>query len=199
VAVVGAGPAGLAVALSSAQRGHHVTLFEANDFLGGQFDLARRIPGNEEFNETIRYFSTMLGKHGVDVRLGSRVSAADLTGYDEVVLATGVAPRLPAIPGIDHPKVLTYGEAITGAKPVGKTVAVVGAGGIGFDVSELLVTDQSPTHERQSLKEWKAEWGVADPPEPLQAQGADHSATGRAGPGGLPAPAHQGPPGQAAW
>ncbi|MDT5218712.1 MAG: 2,4-dienoyl-CoA reductase [Mycobacterium sp.] len=172
VAVVGAGPAGLAVAVSSAQRGHHVTLFEANDFLGGQFDLARRIPGKEEFNETIRYFSTMLGKHGVDVRMGSRVSAADLTGYDEVVLATGVAPRLPAIPGIDHPKVLTYVEAITGAKPVGKTVAVVGAGGIGFDVSELLVTDQSPTHERQSLKEWKAEWGVADPPESLHAQGA---------------------------
>jgi NADH:flavin oxidoreductase / NADH oxidase family/Pyridine nucleotide-disulphide oxidoreductase len=117
-----------AVAVSSAQRGHHVTLFEANDFLGGHFDLARRIPGQEEFNETIRYFSTMLGKHGVDVRLGSRVRAADLTGYDEVVLATGVAPRLPAIPGIDHPKVVTYVEAITGAKPVGKTVAVVGGG-----------------------------------------------------------------------
>jgi 2,4-dienoyl-CoA reductase (NADPH2) len=163
VAVVGAGPAGLATAVNAAQRGHHVTLFEANDFIGGQFDMARRIPGKEEFNETIRYFTTMLDKHAVVVRLGARVSAAQLTGYDDVVLATGVAPRIPAIPGIDHPMVLTYAEAITGVKPVGKTVAVIGAGGIGFDVSEFLVTDSSPTHEPQGLKEWKAEWGAADP------------------------------------
>jgi 2,4-dienoyl-CoA reductase (NADPH2) len=107
----------------------------------------------------------MLTKLGVTVRLGTRVSAEDLTGYEDVVLATGVAPRIPAIPGIAHPKVLTYAEAITGAKPVGKSVAVVGAGGIGFDVSELLVTEHSPTHERQGLKEWKAEWGVVDPQE----------------------------------
>ncbi|HEY9304538.1 MAG TPA: FAD-dependent oxidoreductase, partial [Mycobacterium sp.] len=160
IAVVGAGPAGLATAVSAAARGHHVTLFEANDFIGGQFDMARRIPGKEEFNETIRYFTTMLGKHGVAVRLGTRVSAAELTGYDDVVLATGVAPRIPAIPGIDHPMVLTYAEAITGAKPVGDTVAVIGAGGIGFDVSEFLVTAESPT---LNLKEWKAEWGAADP------------------------------------
>jgi 2,4-dienoyl-CoA reductase (NADPH2) len=159
VAVVGAGPAGLAAAVSAAQRGHHVTLFEANDFLGGQFDMARRIPGKEEFSETIRYFTAMLGKYAVKVRLGSRVSADELTGYDDVVLATGVRPRVPAIPGIDHPMVLTYAEAITGVKPVGRTVAVVGAGGIGFDVSELLVTDSSPT---LNLKEWKAEWGAAD-------------------------------------
>jgi 2,4-dienoyl-CoA reductase (NADPH2) len=163
VAVVGAGPAGLATAVNAAQRGHEVTLFEANEFIGGQFDMARRIPGKEEFNETIRYFSTMLDRLGVTVRLGTRVSAAELAGYDDVVLATGVAPRIPVIPGIDHPMVLTYAEAITGAKPVGKTVAVIGAGGIGFDVSELLVTDDSPTHEPLSLKEWKAEWGVADP------------------------------------
>jgi 2,4-dienoyl-CoA reductase (NADPH2) len=162
VAVVGAGPAGLAAAVNAAQRGHRVTLFDANDFIGGQFDMARRIPGKEEFNETIRYFSTMLAKHGVTVRLGTRVTADELTGYQDVVLATGVAPRIPAIPGIDHPKVLTYAEAITGAKPVGKSVAVIGAGGIGFDVSELLVTDESPT---LNLKEWKAEWGVVDPPE----------------------------------
>ncbi|HEY2448811.1 MAG TPA: NADPH-dependent 2,4-dienoyl-CoA reductase [Mycobacterium sp.] len=160
VAVVGAGPAGLATAVNAAQRGHEVTLFEANEFIGGQFDMARRIPGKEEFNETIRYFSTMLDRLGVTVRLGTRVSAAELAGYDDVVLATGVAPRIPAIPGIDHPTVLTYAEAITGAKPVGKTVAVIGAGGIGFDVSELLVTDDSPT---LNLKDWKAEWGVADP------------------------------------
>jgi 2,4-dienoyl-CoA reductase (NADPH2) len=163
IAVVGAGPAGLAVAVNAAARGHHVTLFEANDVIGGQFDMARRIPGKEEFNETIRYFTTMLQTHGVVVRLGTRVTATELAGYDDVVLATGVAPRIPAIPGIDHPMVLTYAEAITGIKPIGNSVAVIGAGGVGFDVSEFLVTDFSPTHERQSLKDWKAEWGAADP------------------------------------
>ncbi len=160
IAVVGAGPAGLATAVNAAARGHQVTLFEANDFIGGQFDMARRIPGKEEFNETIRYFTTMLATNGVEVRLGVRVSATDLAGYDHVVLATGVAPRMPVIPGIDHPMVLTYAEAINGAKPIGNSVAVIGAGGIGFDVSEFLVTENSPT---LNLKEWKAEWGAADP------------------------------------
>jgi 2,4-dienoyl-CoA reductase (NADPH2) len=161
IAVVGAGPAGLATAVAAAQRGHDVTLFEARGDIGGQFDLARRIPGKEEFSETIRYYTRMLDKHVVDVRLNTRAGVDELSGYDEVVLATGVVPRIPDIPGIDHPMVLSYAEAIMG-KPVGRTVAVVGAGGIGFDVSEFLVTDQSPT---LNLKEWKAEWGAVDPQE----------------------------------
>lgn len=162
IAVVGAGPAGLATAVSAAERGHAVTLFEANEFIGGQFDLARRIPGKEEFAGTIRYYTAMLNRFAVTVRLGSRAGVEELTGFDEVVLATGVRPRIPQIPGIDHPMVMSYADAITG-RPVGATVAVVGAGGIGFDVSEFLVLDAPESSPTLHLKEWKAEWGVADP------------------------------------
>ncbi|WP_341684318.1 NADPH-dependent 2,4-dienoyl-CoA reductase [Nocardia farcinica] len=159
IAVVGAGPAGLAAAVNLAERGHRVDLFEAEDRIGGQFDIARRIPGKEEFEETLRYFDRMIAKTGVRLHLNTRATAEDLLAarYDEVVLATGVRPRVPDIPGIDHPMVLTYAELVREAKPVGRRVAVIGAGGIGFDVGEFLTVDGHPTLK---LDEWKQEWGV---------------------------------------
>ncbi len=161
LAVVGAGPAGLSAALNLAQRGHSVTLFEASDKIGGQFGIAQLIPGKEEFAETIRYYTRMLDVAGVTVKLETRVAPADLIGsFDEVVVATGVTPRVPKIPGIDNSKVLTYAEVVREGKPVGKSVAVIGAGGIGVDVSEFLTHPTSPTLH---LKEWKQEWGVTEP------------------------------------
>ncbi|WP_116199519.1 NADPH-dependent 2,4-dienoyl-CoA reductase [Amycolatopsis circi] len=160
VAVVGAGPAGLATATALGERGHDVELFEAGDEIGGQFGIARRIPGKEEFAETIRYYTSRLEVTGVKVHLGTRVTAAELTGFDEVVLATGVTPRVPALPGIDHPKVLSYVDVVRHGKPVGERVAVIGAGGIGVDVSEFLTHSSSPALDRDA---WMAEWGVTDP------------------------------------
>ncbi|UMP02509.1 NADPH-dependent 2,4-dienoyl-CoA reductase [Amycolatopsis sp. EV170708-02-1] len=162
VAVVGAGPAGLAAATGLAERGHTVELFEADDEIGGQFGIARKIPGKEEFAETIRYYARRLEVTGVKVRLGTRVAAADLigAGFDEVVLATGVTPRVPSLPGIDHPKVLSYVDVVRHGKPVGGKVAVIGAGGIGVDVSEFLTHTTSPALD---LDAWMAEWGVTDP------------------------------------
>ncbi|MYW97247.1 NADPH-dependent 2,4-dienoyl-CoA reductase [Amycolatopsis rubida] len=160
IAVVGAGPAGLATATGLGERGHDVELFEADDEIGGQFGIAQRIPGKEEFAETIRYYLRRLEVTGVKVRLGTRATAADLTGFDEVVLATGVTPRVPALPGIDHPKVLSYVDVVRHGKPVGERVAVIGAGGIGVDVSEFLTHSSSPALDRDA---WMAEWGVTDP------------------------------------
>ena len=164
VAVIGAGPAGLAAATTLAERGHEVHLFEAASEIGGQFNMAKRIPGKEEFSETLRYFARRLTITGVQLHLSRRVAAADLIAqkFDEVVLATGVRPRDPRIPGSDGPNVLSYIDVLLHAKPVGLRVAIVGAGGIGFDVAEYLVTapGHSPT---MNLHEWLAEWGVADP------------------------------------
>ncbi|NED86559.1 NADPH-dependent 2,4-dienoyl-CoA reductase [Streptomyces sp. SID11233] len=138
VAVVGAGPAGLACAVTAAERGHEVTLFDAAEEIGGQLDVARRVPGKEEFNETLRYFRTRLAEEKVGVRLGATVTADQLDGFDEIVLATGVTPRTPAIPGVDHPSVVSYLDVLRHGAPVGDRVALVGAGGIGFDVAEFL-------------------------------------------------------------
>lgn len=165
-AVVGAGPAGLAAATTLAERGHAVELFEAAERIGGQFNMARRVPGKEEFGETLRYFERRLAATGVALQLSTRVAAAQLAsgGFDAVVLATGVTPRDPKIPGEDGANVLSYVDVLLHGRPVGERVVIVGAGGIGFDVAEFLVTPpgHSPTLD---LDEWRAEWGVADPAE----------------------------------
>ena len=174
IAVIGAGPAGLVCATTAAARGHDVTLIEAADRIGGQFNLARRIPGKEEFAETLRYLDRQLTKTGVKVELNRRVAASDLGRFDHVVLATGITPRTPEIPGIDHEKVASYVDIIEGRKVAGQRVAIIGAGGIGFDVAELLTHDHDG-----SIAAFQEEWGID---------------TTFAKPGGLKAESHDRPP-----
>ncbi|MFE5793088.1 FAD-dependent oxidoreductase [Streptomyces sp. NPDC056503] len=179
VAVVGAGPAGLSCAVSAAERGHSVTLFDAASEIGGQLNVAKRVPGKEEFDETLRYYRVQLAEHGIDVRLDTRVTAADLDGYDEVVVATGVTPRDPGIEGQDHPSVLSYLDVLRDGAPVGRRVAIIGAGGIGFDVAEFL-TDGG-------------EGASQDPETYFRQWGVDTSYENR---GGLRAPERNAPPRQ---
>ncbi|MCB2093223.1 MAG: NADPH-dependent 2,4-dienoyl-CoA reductase [Rhodobacteraceae bacterium] len=161
IAVVGSGPAGLAAALALDQRGHKVTLFEKDTAIGGQLNLARQIPGKEEFHGLVHWYETMLGKSNITLRLRHSAQATELSGFDEVVVATGVKPRDPGIDGQDGQNVSSYIDVLTGAKPIGQRVAIVGAGGIGFDVAEFLVQGgDSPTED---LKCWLHEWGVVDP------------------------------------
>ena len=156
VAVVGAGPAGLACATTAADAGHQVTLFEAAAEIGGQFNLARRIPGKDEFAETLRYYRRRIERSGVRLELGRRVGAGDLEGFDHIVLATGIVPRTPVVPGIDHPKVASYTDIVMGVREAGKRVAIIGAGGIGFDVGEFLT--HHPGHDETD--EYCVEWGI---------------------------------------
>ncbi|MFZ2235231.1 MAG: NADPH-dependent 2,4-dienoyl-CoA reductase, partial [Dokdonella sp.] len=183
IAVVGAGPAGMACATTLAERGHAVTLIDASDEIGGQFNMAKCIPGKEEFHETLRYFRNRLDDLGVDVQLGNRADVATLhaSGFDEIVMASGILPRKISFPGSDDPRVLSYLDVLSRKLPVGKRVAIIGAGGIGFDVGEFLVEDvPSPTTD---VARWAREWGVD--------QSLDHR-------GGL-VPAHPEPPERELW
>ncbi|MBO1810121.1 NADPH-dependent 2,4-dienoyl-CoA reductase [Serratia ureilytica] len=158
LAVVGAGPAGLAFATTAASRGHQVTLFDAAEQIGGQFNIAKQIPGKEEFHETLRYFRRQLALREVTVKLGAKVEAADLSEFDEVILACGIVPRTPDIPGIEHAKVLSYLDVLRDKKPVGQRVAIIGAGGIGFDTAEYL--SQHGVSSSLDQAEFNREWGI---------------------------------------
>lgn len=166
VAVVGAGPAGLAFAVSAAERGHDVTLIDAASEIGGQLNVARKVPGKEEFDETLRYFRTQLELRGVDVRLNTRATAESLAkaAYDEIVIATGVTPRTPEIPGIDHPSVVGYLDVLRDSVPVGERVAIIGAGGIGFDVAEYLTDsgDKASLDPATYFRQWGVDMDYKD-------------------------------------
>src|SRR5699024_3287479 len=170
-AIVGAGPAGLAAATTLGQRGHQVVLYEAAAEIGGQFNFAKQVPGKEEFAETIRYYTRQLELLGVELHLNTRIEPGELTeDFEHVVIATGVDPRVPDIPGIDHPNVLSYVDVFNGAH-VGDSVAVIGAGGIGVDMCEFLSHDTSPTLDPE---QWRAEWGVVDSTETRGGVDRDH-------------------------
>lgn len=162
IGVVGAGPAGMAYALTAAERGHSVTLYDTSDELGGQWNMAKKVPGKAEFYQAIRYYRVRLERLGVDVRLGKPVDVDELAGetYDHIILATGVTPRQPDIAGIDHPKVASYVDVLTGRTIPGRRVAIIGAGGIGFDTAEFLVGNHSVSLDQNAFLR---EWGVADP------------------------------------
>ncbi|WP_174868547.1 NADPH-dependent 2,4-dienoyl-CoA reductase [Pectobacterium polaris] len=162
-AVVGAGPAGMAFAVNAAARGHQVTLFESSSYIGGQFNIAKQIPGKAEFYETLRYYRRQLELLGVTLRLSTQATAADLLGFDDVILACGIVPRIPAIAGIDHPSVLSYLDVLRDKKPVGKRVAIIGAGGIGFDTAHYLLNENSrlnPQPSQAGHADFYAEWGI---------------------------------------
>lgn len=162
VGIVGAGPAGLAAALAAAERGMSVTLFDRAEEIGGQLNMAKQVPGKEEFWGLVDYYRTAVAASGIDLKLGADVTADDLTGFDEVIIATGVNPRDPRIEGQEGKNVVSYIDVLRGKAEVGKRVAIIGAGGIGFDVADYLVTGDSPTEDLQA---WLEEWGVADPAE----------------------------------
>ncbi|MDV7141338.1 NADPH-dependent 2,4-dienoyl-CoA reductase [Tropicimonas sp. TH_r6] len=171
IAVVGAGPAGLATALTAAARGHAVTLFDKADTLGGQLNLARQVPGKEEFHGLVAWFETMVSRSEITLRLGEAATPEALTGFDEVIVATGVRPRDPQIPGQENDKVLGYAEVLRDGADVGARVAIVGAGGIGFDVAQYLAHEgESPT---ENLETWREIWGVGDPEEQRGGLAAD--------------------------
>ena len=177
--MVGAGPAGLEAATVAAKRGHQVVLFEEKGEIGGQFNMAKVIPGKEEYAQTIRYYDSMLKKYGVEVHLNTRVNETDLIakGFDDILLATGVSPRMLEVEGIDHPKVLDYVDVLYHKKEVGEKVAIIGAGGIGFDMAEYLAHDMAHESVSMNTENYMKEWGVdmnytkggalADTPDPL--------------------------------
>jgi 2,4-dienoyl-CoA reductase (NADPH2) len=161
VAVVGAGPAGMSTAIIAANRGHIVTLFDAASELGGQLNMAKQVPGKEEFFGLVDYYAHQIELSEIDLRLNTRASATDLVDYDEVIIATGVLPRMPDINGIDHPSVLSYVDVLRDKVDVGSSVALIGAGGIGFDVAEFLAHSGESPAINTAL--WRKEWGVDDP------------------------------------
>ncbi len=156
VAVIGAGPAGLSAAVVLAERAHHVTVYESAAEIGGQFNLAKRVPGKEEFGQTLRYFGTKMERTGVTVKLNTSATVAELLAFDHVIIASGIVARMPAIPGIDHPRVTSYVELIHGRRRAGEKVAILGAGGIGFDVAELL----SHSEDGDVMERYRDEWGI---------------------------------------